>query len=345
MRIGIIVNSLMQMGPVNVAIAEYRALKSRGFDVQLFYVRDLKVEPELRDLGFEKISFQKLIKCNVVHSHSFRPDVINCTLKLYNRLQGNSALHLSTCHNNLDEDLIPQYGFLLGKLISIIWIIIFTLLDKVFVLSNYTKVHKLRRLTEEKKITLYNFVEKPIVRATSNHNSELIEKINQTEGKRYIMCNVLEKRKNVDAVVNHFDAEGTIFIFGDGSERQYIESLVSEKKIQDKILLFGHIPDAQKYFHLFDGLILASSSEGFPLVVLEAMLSSVPCLVSDLPIYDELFGSELTRFDVNSKESFLAGLERISLEKEKLINEAYEKVVKTYNLDAHMDVLLNTYIK
>ena len=65
-------------------------------------------------------------------------------------------------------------------------------------------------------------------------------------------------------------------MLGDGPERIKAEKLCDELNLNDKVLFLGASNETAKILCLSDVFILASTTESFGLVALEAMASSVP---------------------------------------------------------------------
>ncbi len=65
-------------------------------------------------------------------------------------------------------------------------------------------------------------------------------------------------------------------IAGEGPERQRLESLIREHRLQDRLRLLGHVPRPQMHslYQRADVVTLTSRSEGIPLVLMEAMVRS-----------------------------------------------------------------------
>jgi colanic acid/amylovoran biosynthesis glycosyltransferase len=62
-------------------------------------------------------------------------------------------------------------------------------------------------------------------------------------------------------------------IAGEGPERRHLELLVEENRLQDRLVLLGHVPRPQLdlLYRRADVVVLTSRSEGIPLVMMEAM--------------------------------------------------------------------------
>jgi glycosyltransferase involved in cell wall biosynthesis len=90
----------------------------------------------------------------------------------------------------------------------------------------------------------------------------------------------------IDAMSVITDDRIVLLVVGGGySENEYKEQVI-KKGLQKKIIFAGpqsHDSSLPEYYNLGDFLVLPSTSEAFPLVVLEAMASGKPAIVSSLP--------------------------------------------------------------
>jgi glycosyltransferase involved in cell wall biosynthesis len=92
--------------------------------------------------------------------------------------------------------------------------------------------------------------------------------------------------KGHETVVNavrHVAAQSSGFkvvLFGDGVERSRVEMLRDEFGLADSIVFAGRRPDAAAFLPRFDFLVLASTQEGLPNAVMEAMACGVPPLAT-----------------------------------------------------------------
>ena len=73
-----------------------------------------------------------------------------------------------------------------------------------------------------------------------------------------------------------------VCIVGDGEERKFIETLLQEEDIEDRVHLAGFVQDAHKILKAFDVFVLPSLKEGLPYVVLEAGQAELPVVASDV---------------------------------------------------------------
>ena len=89
------------------------------------------------------------------------------------------------------------------------------------------------------------------------------------------------KVKRIDDVINSFnlinkEINSKLILLGDGPERINAEKLCDELNLNEKVLFLGASNETAKILCLSDVFILASTTESFGLVALEAMASSVP---------------------------------------------------------------------
>ena len=89
------------------------------------------------------------------------------------------------------------------------------------------------------------------------------------------------KVKRIDDVINSFNLinkkiNSKLILLGDGPERIKAEKLCDVLNLNDKVLFLGASNETAKILCLSDVFILASTTESFGLVALEAMASSVP---------------------------------------------------------------------
>ncbi|TNE38077.1 MAG: glycosyltransferase family 4 protein [Alphaproteobacteria bacterium] len=75
-----------------------------------------------------------------------------------------------------------------------------------------------------------------------------------------------------------------LLIAGDGEERRALEHFAERLHLQDRVRFLGQVPheDLQSIYAASDVLILASSREGWPNVLLEAMACGTPVVATDV---------------------------------------------------------------
>ena len=72
-------------------------------------------------------------------------------------------------------------------------------------------------------------------------------------------------------------------IAGDGPEKEHYTKLIADYQIQRDVTLHGWVHDRDAFYKKLDIFCLPSRKEAFGLVILEAMMHSLPLVLTDLP--------------------------------------------------------------
>jgi glycosyltransferase involved in cell wall biosynthesis len=89
---------------------------------------------------------------------------------------------------------------------------------------------------------------------------------------------------------------------------------------------------------------LPSLSEGFALVVVDAMAAKVPIIISRLPVFtSELDGSQVVFFDPFCEKEFEKGISQLLEIESDLVEKAYKKYLEKYSLSALATSYLELY--
>ena len=102
-------------------------------------------------------------------------------------------------------------------------------------------------------------------------------------------------------------------IYGRGHHEQYLNTLIELYGLQGKVILAGHVSDVDQIWEINQVLVLSSTTEGVPMVVVEAMLSGRAVLGTDVGAVDQYVKEGETGFLVAvAKAKYLAqGLEKL----------------------------------
>jgi glycosyltransferase involved in cell wall biosynthesis len=107
--------------------------------------------------------------------------------------------------------------------------------------------------------------------------------------------------------------EAELVIVGEGPERDNIEMLVRERKVADRVRLLGRMPQDRlpEIYSAADLLLLVSTHEGWPNVLLESMACGTPVVVSPMDSIADIVGaSEAGRILADDTPSGLASVIR-----------------------------------
>lgn len=88
----------------------------------------------------------------------------------------------------------------------------------------------------------------------------------------------------------------TLFIAGEGEERQNLEEEIKRNNLQDKVILLGFVEDVSTFMNSIDIFLLTSEWEGFGFVIVEAMMKSKPVVAYDITSNPEIIDNNVTGY-------------------------------------------------
>ncbi|MBI3466167.1 MAG: glycosyltransferase [Planctomycetes bacterium] len=91
-------------------------------------------------------------------------------------------------------------------------------------------------------------------------------------------------------------ANAVLVIVGDGEDRQEIERLIAELRLQQVVRLLGSRNDVPRLLQAADAFLLTSVTEGIPLTVIEAMATALPCVATRVGGMPEVIAEGETGF-------------------------------------------------
>lgn len=87
-----------------------------------------------------------------------------------------------------------------------------------------------------------------------------------------------------------------LLLVGDGELRPQIEAKIDELGLRDKVLLLGRRNDVSELMCAMDVFLLPSLFEGFPVSLVEAQTSGLPCFTSKDRVTDDAAVTDLLKF-------------------------------------------------
>jgi glycosyltransferase involved in cell wall biosynthesis len=104
------------------------------------------------------------------------------------------------------------------------------------------------------------------------------------QGRTLLSVGHLIERKGHDITISALAQlqDYTLLIGGEGPERAKLEELANRLGVRDRVKFLGFVPheNLRDYYTAADALVLASSREGWPNVLLEAMACGTPVVAS-----------------------------------------------------------------
>lgn len=135
------------------------------------------------------------------------------------------------------------------------------------------------------------------------------------------------------------DVDVVLLIIGAGPEEQRLKRYAQQHAMADRVVFAGHVDDAYRYMSALDVFVLPSGvAEAFGIVLLEAMLASLPIISSDAPGPAEVVGSAALLFrtgDANDLADRLRAVhEMTAAERHRLARAGHDRLCEEYTMDA-----------
>lgn len=108
----------------------------------------------------------------------------------------------------------------------------------------------------------------------------------------------LQPGKNADLVLRLFDEiareypDLELHIAGDGALRPALERQAAQSRASERIKFHGWVEDIAAFYGSVDLFVFLSAYESFGNVLPEALLTGLPVLTSDIPVFKEIYGPD-----------------------------------------------------
>lgn len=159
---------------------------------------------------------------------------------------------------------------------------------------------------------------------------------NYFKEKRFLSAGRITSEKGFDILVNiwkeviKFNKEIKIDVFGEGSDKEKVISLIKENNLQKNIFIYPFTDKLNREYKKYYGYVLPSRYESFPMVVLESMYNGVPVIAFDI--------------ECGIKDMITSYKEGILIEKYNVKRMA-EKIIELYNLEKLREKMSKNSIK
>lgn len=165
---------------------------------------------------------------------------------------------------------------------------------------------------------IYNFIDYKEIENKKNEDNLLNDKYFLT------VCRLNEEQKDVSTLLKAFSkykGSEKLVIAGDGPDRSTLEKLTTDLKINDRVIFLGMVDNPYPLMKNCEAFILSSKTEGFGLVIVEALYCGAKVISSNCKT-----GPSEILLNGEIGELFEVGNENELLEKLCLIkNKEYDK--------------------
>lgn len=136
---------------------------------------------------------------------------------------------------------------------------------------------------------------------------------------------------------------------GEGKEKNYFADLIKHKGLKNRLTLTGRIKNIEKVIPSLDLLLLTSTWEGMPNVILESMASEVPVISTNVDgcneiIQDGVNGFSVDSNDVDSMVSKISLLLVNSALRQKVIQNGLLTIQSKFSLEKMVNAYESLYV-
>lgn len=279
---------------------------------------------------FQLILFCKEHNIDVVHSHGRGAGVYSRILKLF----GFKIVH--TYHGiHLEPGLKGKLKLSIDKKLEI-------LTDKLILVSK----DELKRANNF-GLALSNSI-------VINNGIHLLSRKSELPlNKKLGTLSRLSYPKGLDILLEYFSKFITQFpndgyhleIAGAGEDKEKLESMVEELKLQQHVSFKGEINDIQSFLETINIYISTSRWEGMPLSVLEAMSLQIPCILSEVPGHNSFIEKNIA-MPTSSYTSFRDSLIKLMSDRTlqiKIASEAYQYLLSNHSITTQINCTMKVY--
>ena len=166
----------------------------------------------------------------------------------------------------------------------------------------------------------------------------------------------LANGKNVELVIRLFEAaaasrpELELHIAGDGALRPALEEQAKKSPYADRIRFLGHVQDIAAFYASVDLFLFLSAYESFGNVIAEALITGLPTLTSNVPVFEEIYGDEKT-FILGNPDNYEGVKQKfmhVTEDFPRLARKAYDLVASVEaqcSIENHLRQIENVYEK
>jgi len=335
MKIAIIISAKKNTGSISVfrdLINEY--LTDSKLEVELFYLDNINdLEFKCSSTKINQFGILKSYNYDIVHSTGIRPDFY----VFLNKFKfPEKTKFLTTIHSFIEIDLRNSYGWSIARVASIFWFWILKRFDLIVVLTESAKQYYSKRI--ENNIDVVNNGRSRL-ELHQISNLEIV-KLTEFKSKYFIIATHarISKIKGLDLVIKSLvKLEDCAFVVvGDGPELDNLKRLAKHLNVSDRCLFLGYRKNVGSYFSYYDVFTMPSYSEGMPMALLEAVSFRVPCLTSDIEVFQEMFADDevikFISFDTNEFVTKINQMKDTCLRKS-IVEAAYKRYLNFYTAE------------
>ena len=322
-RVLMLIDNFDQGGAQNLVLDLVSSLDAESFCPIVCSLRPLNDYTEafeqrgirFYDLGHLKYDPLKLFKLAVLIKRE-RIDVLHTFLSgsrvigvLAARLVGLKAVF---SHDVTGEGFYRNYPRAAQRFVAMFDRILMRWTTRLFVGSKAILTFCLeeKKLPQDRVSLLYNWIDPAPFKDIAKFRTQLREEQNIPSGSVVVgSCGRLHAMKGFDTLLRAVPKvvaevpQACFLLVGDGPERHNLDAQVLALKMTEHVRLPGYVKDITSVYAAFDGFVLSSNFDTFPLAILEAMVAGVPVVATQVGGVPEMIQHEVTGLLVPAGDS------------------------------------------
>lgn len=306
LKIAYVVSDLKRVGPTNQTLNIIKNSKYKESSIVITLFKEDKNDTMISEykkngikiecLNLNRVTFlfsgkKKLLKelkkykIDIVHSYGVKPDC------LCNKIcSSNKISHIITLRNYPKEDILTRMNFFKG-IIALHYHLNALLKCKNVVCCSKTICEKMKNDYPQKNwYYIQNGIDiEKFRKIDKNEKEKLREKYNFDKDRIiFISTGSFIPRKRIEETILGFiksESNGILLLLGEGF---LLNELKEKYSFYKNIIFYGKVPQIEKFLQLSDFFVSSSESEGLPNGVIEALATSLPVVLSDIPQHKEI---------------------------------------------------------
>lgn len=219
--------------------------------------------------------------------------------------------------------------------------------NEIYCVSEKSKQSFEKRFNiRENTFIIHNILDERIIKEKS------LEKVDLLDGFNIISVGRLTEQKSYERLIEAYNnsikkiKEKThLYIVGEGEARKKLEDTIRKFKLENQVTLLGMQTNPYKYVSKCQLYVCSSISEGYSLVIQEALLLGIPILTTRCLSENELFnGKKFGQIVDNSIDGLTKGLIELINNKKKL-NEMKKEITEKYKKNNEIIKIQNQLLK
>ena len=225
------------------------------------------------------LKLKKYIKENnitLIQSHIYRANFTNLLAKVFGAKHKVEVVEVTSINYFKNESLSGKINLFLIKLL-------YKYADLVIFKAQRMKEEFLKELPD---ISDYKVINNPYnIEKIQYLANETVDDFKFNQNKKYIVTvgrlNAQKRIETLIHVLSKLNENIELIIIGEGEEKDNLQSSIIEHNLQNRIHLLGRKDNPFKYIEKSDLFVLASQGEGFPNVLIEAMITATAVISTD----------------------------------------------------------------